>query len=148
MSAIVNDRTLNRIKRVTDLIDDNAKLATSGEWRISHGHVYTSRPKLKPKSEYDVDCFDICSQPSERQHTVYGVHPGGYGTAYADMKHIATCKPTTMTKLVADVRELLTEREDPRALVTNLINVLGIGSSRHEEKLLAALEEYRYEAIR
>lgn len=143
MSSTVNNHTINRIKRVTDAIEEGVKTVTPGDWRISHGHVYGSRPRLNAKSVYDVEDFDICSQPSERQHTVYGVHPNGYKHGYSDMRHITNCKPTTMTKLVADVRELLTEREDPRALVVNLINALADDESHPAFKLSKALEAYQ-----
>jgi hypothetical protein len=142
MSTIVNNKTINRIKRVTDLIDENAKLATPGRWAISHSHVYGTQIKDLGGGKCQRVYFDIASQPYERKQCVYGVHPDNWDS-YKDMKHIVTCEPTVMTKLVADVRELLTEREDPRALVANMINALADDESHAAFKLGKALEAYQ-----
>ena len=136
MSDIVNNKTINRLKRVTSLISENAKRATPEEWSLSHSHVVGRRPG----KDGAVMHFDIASQPFRRDMCVYGVHPD---TGKADdMRHIATCQPKTMIQFCTDVQQLLTEREDPRALAINLINAIGIDRTKAETGLCAALEAY------
>lgn len=147
MSSIVSTKTINRIKRVTSEIEANAALATPGRWEISHSHVFGTQIKDLGEGKCQRVYFDIASQPYERKQCVYGVHPDHGGMGYKDMKHIVTCEPERMKMLVADVRELLTEREDPRALVVNLINALADDESHPAFKLCKALEAYQNATI-
>jgi hypothetical protein len=139
MSTIVNNKTINRIKRVTDDIEATAKAATPGRWAISHSHVYGTQVKDLGDGKCQRVYFDIASQPYERAQCVYGVHPDKGGMGWSDMKHIATCEPERMKMLVADVRELLIERKDIDALVTNLIE------THAAFKLSMALRDYQDE---
>lgn len=102
---MISQQTINRIVRVTDLIEANAKLATPGPWDISHGHVIKHDRTADGKNYVG---YDIASQPYERNQCVYGVHPK---PGYPDMRHIKTCAPDVMLKLVEDVRELINERK-------------------------------------
>lgn len=130
---MTDDRTINRLKRTTALIDANAKLASPGPWRISHGHVYANVPK-KEDERFSTRCFDICSQPwAKSHHTIYGLNPStDRNAAYKDMRHIATCEPQTMQQLVADVGLLLAEREELLALNAELHGNLKAMRERYE----------------
>lgn len=139
----MNTTTINRIKRVTSLIAENAKNATPGHWAISHSHVYTTQRDEKTGEH---KFFDIASQPYERSRCVYGVHPDQGGMGWKDMKHIATCAPHVMTKLTEDVTELLAERDDVVALAVrldDLINqtILADGQSGNDDPRAKALGE-------
>jgi hypothetical protein len=116
---MINTTTINRIKRVTSLIAANAQATSPGPWYMSHGHVIS--PGKNKRGGTD---FDVCSQPwDDKQHTVYGINAGMSGRN--DMRHIATCDPVTMTKLVKDVTALLEERETVSGLATKLADLLG-----------------------
>lgn len=136
---MIETRTINRIKRVTALIDENAKQATPGPWSVSHSHLIGFDEKTKKS-------FDIASQPYKREHCVYGVHPDAGGWGFKDMRYMATVSPITMTRLTADVRELLDERENVTALATKIAdllgNTMGADESDRAKALLDAVETY------
>lgn len=101
-----HEKLLNRVKRVTDLIEANGKLATPGPWSVSHSHVikHQSLPPAEGHRWGKDASFDVASQPYKRDQACFGINPTGDG--YPDMRYIATCNPQTMLNLVEDVRKL------------------------------------------
>jgi hypothetical protein len=103
---MIEQKTLNRIRRVLAEIDANAKGANSqGRWHISHGNVINS---IKDEKTGAYSYYDVASQPWEKRHTVYGLAPTA-GNSYRDMRHVATCSPAIMIRLVEDVLAVLAE---------------------------------------
>jgi hypothetical protein len=140
----IDTQTINRLKRVTALIDENAKQATPGRWSLSHSHLIGEK---KDGEKYTY--FDIASQPFKRDMCVYGVHPDHGGMGFKDMRYFSTVQPLVMTKLTEDVRTLLAERDDATALTTRLFEVLDNeidDRTPAQDDLLAAVEKYLEQA--
>jgi len=128
----------NRIKRLIATIAANTEATSPGPWYLSHGHVISPGKNTKGGSD-----FDVCSQPWDtKQHTVYGINAGMSGRN--DMRHIATCDPTTMKKLIADVQALLDERESVVELAARIADLLGNPAELtiEAQKLLVAAEDF------
>lgn len=130
---MIDIMTINRIKRVTALIAANAEATSPGPWYMSHGHVISPGKNKRGTSD-----FDVCAQPwSEKEHTVYGLNAGMSGRN--DMRYIATCEPTAMKKLAADVSELLAERDDVSSLAVMLDQLINNTVGGDDDPRAAAL---------
>jgi hypothetical protein len=137
---MIETSAINRIKRVIATIAANTEATSPGPWYMSHGHVIS--PGKNKKGGAD---FDVCKQPwNEKDHTVYGINAGMSGRN--DMRHIATCEPTTMKGLVKDVTRLLEERDDVPSLAKQIEELLAYSVGREQpdkdRKLLEAVEAY------
>jgi hypothetical protein len=140
IETMIETSAINRIKRVIATIAANTEATSPGPWYMSHGHVISPGEYTKGGAD-----FDVCKQPwNEKDHTVYGINPGMSGRN--DMRHIATCEPSTMKGLVKDVTRLLEERENVvelAALIADLLgNTMGADDSDDATRLLAAAEAY------
>lgn len=138
---------VNRIKRITSLIEANIGATSPGKWYMSHGHVIspgTRRPPLPGQRFAASADFDVCSVPSGKDHKIYSFNTSESGRN--DMRYIATVEPTTMKQLVSDVTALLDERDNVTKLAMRiddlLNNTMGADESPRARALAEAVETY------
>lgn len=140
----ITTQTINRITRVTSLIEANSAGTSPGPWYMSHGHVISPGKKLLPppgdRFPKQAD-FDVCATPSGKDHTVYRTNPGGYGSGRGDMRYIATVEPVAMRRLVEDVRALLNERDDVTELAVRLDDLINNTMGGHDDERAKRLGE-------
>lgn len=144
----ITQTTINRIKRVASEIACNALSTSPGPWYMSHGHVISPGKKLPPLPGERFSrsaAFDVASQPwDKKHHTIEGLN--AYDTGRNDMRHIATCEPSRMAKLCADIDELLAERESVVELAVQLDqlinNTMGGDEDPRAKALGDAVEAY------
>jgi hypothetical protein len=96
---------------VLNEIENNAKRASQGRWRIDHGHVIAG--EIEKTGDKIVDKrFDVAMVPWESKQVVRGVNPNHW--RQSNMRYVATVYPERMRRLVRIVREMKEELEQLR----------------------------------
>jgi hypothetical protein len=98
-------------------IEELARRATPGPWRLDHGHVVagevkqqrTENPDGTTTTKYVDKRFDVLMEPWEAKQAVRGVNPGNWLNGNA--RYAAAVYPEKMLRMIAAVRELISENE-------------------------------------
>jgi hypothetical protein len=106
----MEENDMNFLRRVLSLIEDNARLATQGSWGLDHGHVIGGTIDRTKDGKLIDRRFDVAAPPWERRNSVRAPSQDTQ-VSFANMRHIATCQPKTMIRLVEVVRKLMEENQ-------------------------------------